>query len=178
MYRCPRGLVVLAVSAGLLLMASATRVPAQAVKDQAKKEPLPPVGKLPAPKQVDILTVDKVELKAKFYPSTKGKEAACVLLLHALGDSSDNKEWTNFAKKLQEKGYAVLMFDFRGHGDSTTVEPGVPAAKGALGQPGFWDQKENRAIDMAKWEASGGSWSAAGLLPKPPEDNVRPCRVI
>ena len=88
MYRCPRGLVVLAVSAGLLLMASATRVPAQAVKDQAKKEPLPPVGKLPAPKQVDILTVDKVELKAKFYPSTKGKDAACVLLLHALGDST------------------------------------------------------------------------------------------
>jgi phage terminase large subunit-like protein len=38
----------------------------------------------------------------------------------------------------------------------------------------IWDQKENRAVDMVKWDATAGDWTAAGLLPKPPEDKVRP----
>src|SRR6202030_2594295 len=38
----------------------------------------------------------------------------------------------------------------------------------------MWDQKESPAIDMVKWDASVGDWLAAGLLPKPPEDKVRP----
>ena len=37
-----------------------------------------------------------------------------------------------------------------------------------------WDEKESRAIDMAKWDASAGDWHAAGLLPKMAEDPVRP----
>lgn len=28
----------------------------------------------------------------------------------------------------------------------------------------IWDQKENRAIDMVKWDASTGPWKAAGML--------------
>jgi phage terminase large subunit-like protein len=38
----------------------------------------------------------------------------------------------------------------------------------------IWDQKENRVIDLVKWEASAGPWTAAGLLPKPPGEKVRP----
>lgn len=38
----------------------------------------------------------------------------------------------------------------------------------------IWDQKENRAIDMAKWDASSGGWVNSGLLEKCPEDTVRP----
>lgn len=30
-----------------------------------------------------------------------------------------------------------------------------------------WDQKENRAIDLAKWDAGTGGWQARGLLPNP-----------
>ena len=37
-----------------------------------------------------------------------------------------------------------------------------------------WDQKENRAIDMVKWDAGGGEWTARGLLEKEPGDLVRP----
>ena len=37
----------------------------------------------------------------------------------------------------------------------------------------IWDQKENRALDMAKWDASAGDWKTPGLLPKLPEDKVR-----
>jgi pimeloyl-ACP methyl ester carboxylesterase len=93
-------------------------------------------------KQVDILTADKVELKGKYYPGQA--TSPCVLLLHALGDSCSNKEWTNFAKKLHEKGYAVLMFDFRGHGDSTTVRPGSLKPSLKPEDRGFWDEMANR----------------------------------
>lgn len=38
----------------------------------------------------------------------------------------------------------------------------------------IWDQKENRAINMAKWDASAGDWKAAGLLPEiPAGDAIR-----
>jgi phage terminase large subunit-like protein len=38
----------------------------------------------------------------------------------------------------------------------------------------MWDQKESRAIDMVKWDASAGDWHAEGLLSKPPGEKVRP----
>ena len=38
----------------------------------------------------------------------------------------------------------------------------------------MWDQKEHRAIDMVKWEASSGPWTAVGLQPKPVGHKVRP----
>lgn len=36
-----------------------------------------------------------------------------------------------------------------------------------------WDQKENRAIDMAQWDASSGGWKAEGLLEATPESQFR-----
>jgi phage terminase large subunit-like protein len=36
-----------------------------------------------------------------------------------------------------------------------------------------WDQKENRALDIAKWDASAGDWKTRGLMPIMPEDTVR-----
>jgi phage terminase large subunit-like protein len=37
----------------------------------------------------------------------------------------------------------------------------------------IWDQKENRALEIAKWDGSAGEWTTPGLLPKLPEDTVR-----
>ncbi len=92
---------------------------------------------------VQILTVDGVELSAHFYPSSKGKDGRTVMLLHAFDEDSKKGEWLALARVLNEKGYAVIRFDFRGHGDSTTVKPGVPDVAG-MGIPGFWDHKENQ----------------------------------
>ena len=40
----------------------------------------------------------------------------------------------------------------------------------------IWDQKEERAIELPKWDATAGAWRAQGLLSKPPESigEVRP----
>src|SRR5271166_482289 len=77
-------------------------------------------------KAVDIQTADFVQLKGHWLPSPQGKEGPTVLLLHAFGEDCKTAGWINLAKALNAKGYAVLRFDFRGHGDSKTVEPGMP----------------------------------------------------
>ena len=71
---------------------------------------------------VKIVTADGVKLNANFYPSEK-KNAPTVLMLHPIGDGKSSKapEWKSLADALQKGGYAVLTFDFRGHGDSTTI---------------------------------------------------------
>jgi len=78
---------------------------------------------LPKPEKVRFETVDEVEIEGTFYPSTKGRKAPTVMLLHKLGGSSNQDNWDGVAKALQAQGCAVLAFDFRGHGRSTTVSP-------------------------------------------------------
>jgi pimeloyl-ACP methyl ester carboxylesterase len=75
-----------------------------------------------ASEEVQFDTADKVEIHGSFYAPGKSK-APCVLLLHKLGGSRDENGWDQLARALQ-KDYAVLRFDFRGHGDSTNIGPG------------------------------------------------------
>lgn len=96
------------------------------------------------PKAVEFVTADGVELHGTFYPSSKAK-ARTVLMLHDFGEHSRKADWVRLAKSLQAKGYAVLTFDFRGHGESTKVtKPGIYDVNPALASPGFWDKQENQ----------------------------------
>jgi hypothetical protein len=94
----------------------------------------PQSGQAQEGKKVRFKTGDGVELVGTFFAGGKGD--ACALLLHDLGKgkSSHNGGWDELAKALQKKGYSVLSFDFRGHGDSTTVD-----AK-------FWANRVNVAL--------------------------------
>jgi hypothetical protein len=95
------------------------------------------------PKPVTITTGDKVALSAHFYPAKESSPV--VILLHAFNEDSSKAEWQALAAMLQEKGYAVIRFDFRGFGNSTTVEPGKPDPfRPQLAVRGFWDEKENQ----------------------------------
>jgi hypothetical protein len=80
------------------------------------------LGAQKASEEVQFDTADKVEIHGTFYPPGKPK-APCVLLLHKLGGNRDEHGWAQLAQTLQ-KDYAVLRFDFRGHGDSTNIGPG------------------------------------------------------
>jgi hypothetical protein len=77
-------------------------------------------------KDVTFETYDGVELSGEFYPNPGGKREATVILLHDFklkeGGASD-KGFPELAKMLQEDGYSVLRFDFRGFGGSKTVKP-------------------------------------------------------
>lgn len=95
--------------------------PAKEVPKQAPKESTAPEPKeeLPAPVDIkgnDLLTSDGVALKATFYPSTRGKEAVPVILLHS--SKGDRKEYAALAPFLQKLGHAVLVPDLRGFGES------------------------------------------------------------
>lgn len=71
--------------------------------------------------EIVFFSTDQVELAGTFYASSRGAAAPCALLLHKVGGSRKDEGWKQLAEALQNKGYAVLSFDFRGHGESTTV---------------------------------------------------------
>jgi len=106
--------------------------------------PSPVRAQEPAPEPVHIMTVDGVKLKAIFYPSTM-KSAPTVIMLHSIGDGKSMKapEWKSLAESLQKAKYSVIMFDFRGHGDSTSIDD--PGPKGA-----FWTKLPNSALVKTK----------------------------
>jgi hypothetical protein len=78
---------------------------------------------LPEPQQVDFTTEDGVLIAGVYYPSTEGREAVPVMLLHAFGRNYNDYE--PLLDPLQRAGFAVLIFDFRGHGHSTRFDPSV-----------------------------------------------------
>ena len=102
--------VLFGLSVCLLVAGGLPRASAQADKDKQKSE------------RVHFETVDQVELHGTFWPGGKGRKSPCVLLLHKLnGKGSHEEGWDLLADELAKKGFAVLSFDFRGHGDSNTI---------------------------------------------------------
>ena len=93
---------------------------------------------------IKFKTVDGVTIKGNYYPG-ENTNAPTVMLLHNLNENRKKKNWLNLAVELQKKGYAVLTFDFRGHGESTAVEPEVFWSKPYL----FFNQyvKKGQEID-------------------------------
>jgi pimeloyl-ACP methyl ester carboxylesterase len=73
--------------------------------------------------RVRFYTWDKVEIHGNFYPGNKGNKSPCAIMLHALGGSTEQDGWAALATKLASSGISVLTFDFRGHGESTAVDP-------------------------------------------------------
>jgi dienelactone hydrolase len=71
----------------------------------------------PSTMKVDLTTSDAVNLKATYYsPKNSTVRADALLLLHEAYD--DSRSWDSFGRAAQERGYAVLALDLRGHGQS------------------------------------------------------------
>jgi alpha-beta hydrolase superfamily lysophospholipase len=103
-----RGLLLSGLLVGLGLFLPCGRVAAQA-KAGDKGEP------------VKITTIDGVDLHGMFFQSPK-KDAATIILVHALGDKGLQKSYLGLAEKLQPN-YSVMAFDLRGHGKSKDIDP-------------------------------------------------------
>jgi len=100
-------------------------------------------------KRVEILTFDGVNLAGTLYPAGGStKKEAVVLLLHDFdsksGGNSHQDNWDKLAERLQEAGYPVLSFDFRGFGQSTTVNDK------------FWDRHFMHNTSMVKQRPGAG----------------------
>lgn len=96
----------------------------------------PQAGQAAKPQKVRFDTYDGVEIHGSFYPSNAGGTAPCVLMLHQIGGNREQAGWDDLAQKLQDK-YSVLIFDFRGHGDSTDVTAD------------FWKNRQNLGLKGA-----------------------------
>ena len=69
------------------------------------------------PETVMLTTKDNVELRAEWFPGEPGKTTVPVILIHDWdGSRTDLYPLASYLHK--EKGYAVLVPDLRGHGDS------------------------------------------------------------
>jgi hypothetical protein len=115
-----RSLAVFFLASGLALglLAAGSTAPRAADNKAAK-----PGGGDP----VKFDTADQVQLQGTYYapPGGGNKKAPCALLLHKIESGDSSKDgWDQLARDLQKAGYAVLTFDFRGHGNSTSVGPG------------------------------------------------------
>lgn len=86
-------------------------------------------------------------------------------------DPADPQTWIKANPSLIENGGFLPIEKIRKEYESAVAEGDLTSFKRYF--LNIWDQKENRAIDMSKWDAAA-DWKAAGLLPKPPEDRVRP----
>jgi pimeloyl-ACP methyl ester carboxylesterase len=81
---------------------------------------------IPLPEEIDLVTEDGLQMKATYFPGTKGEESIPVILLHGFkGNRKDFVQEQGLAPFLQEKlGCAVIVPDLRGHGDSTKIKVG------------------------------------------------------
>ena len=90
------------------------------------KDPTPPKQDIKVTKaSVTFQSVDYVDLKGTLWTPSPSKKNACVLLVHNFsrkgGGNRNEDGWAALAEELAKEGYFVLNFDFRGHGDSTSV---------------------------------------------------------
>jgi alpha/beta hydrolase fold len=95
--------------AAFLVACLVVALPGSPARAQDKKE-----------EDVSLPTVDGLRLSGVWYPGAKGKSSDVVMMLHNWGESMSKGDWSSLAQALHQKGFAVLMFDFRGHGKSTT----------------------------------------------------------
>ncbi len=86
-------------------------------EEEAKKRPIAKPIEIPPE---TLKTKDGVRLSATYYPGNRGNKTVPLILIH--GWDGDRNDFATLAPYLQQQGYAVLVADLRGHGQSTVRE--------------------------------------------------------
>ena len=111
--------------------------------------------KIPKPEDLVLRTGDGLELALTYYPGTKGKQTIPIVLLHMWKQSRN--EYKDLAPALQALGYAVIVPDLRGHGESTRMKGArrdetLNAAKMPPAQFGLMVTEDMKAVKDFLWE--------------------------
>ncbi len=105
------------IATNTLLLILCLLLPA-AAQDRAPKNK---EKEIPPAEHVMLVSKDRVEIRATYFPGMHEKETPCAILVHDWGRS--RADLLPLAEYLQkEKGCAVIVPDLRGHGESTSVE--------------------------------------------------------
>ncbi len=86
-------------------------------------------------------------------------------------DAGDPKTWIKANPSLTENGGFLPIQKIREKYEAAVAEGTLVAFKRYF--LNIWDQKENRAIDLQKWDACPLYWRAQPLLPAEPDSKVR-----
>ncbi|MDM8086397.1 alpha/beta fold hydrolase [Cellulomonas cellasea] len=108
----------------VLMLVGAVWVGQQSFVYHPDRTPVPPVAdRLPGAREVTLRTTDGLALGAWWLPRS-GTCRAAVLLAHGNGGNRAGR--VRLAQALNEHGFGVLMFDYRGYGGN----PGRPTEAG------------------------------------------------
>lgn len=80
-------------------------------------------------------------------------------------DPSQEATWIKANPSLKENGGFLEMDKIRERYQTLSAEGDLTSFKRYF--LNVWDQRENLAIDIGKWDAAAGPWKSAGLLPAP-----------
>jgi phage terminase large subunit-like protein len=80
-------------------------------------------------------------------------------------DPSLESTWLKASPSLEPNGGFLPVAKYREKYDSAVATGNLTSFRRYF--LNLWDQKENPAIDMAKWDASAGDWKAEGLVKNP-----------
>ena len=110
---------------------------------------------IPNPEDLVLQTGDGLLLTLTYYPGLKGKQTIPIVLLH--GWKQSRNEYKDLAPALQKFGYAVVVPDLRGHGQSKRLKGArrneiLDAAKMALPQFGLMVVEDMKAVKNFLWE--------------------------
>ncbi len=102
------------------IVAVAMLAAAKEANAQQPAKPAPgaaPLGSIPLVENKQLLTRDGVPVHVSYFPSSAGKEAACMILLH--GKKGSRIDWhKTLVPALQQADIAVVTVDLRGHGET------------------------------------------------------------
>jgi alpha-beta hydrolase superfamily lysophospholipase len=117
----------------------------------------------PQSEDLELQTGDGLLLMISYYPGVdrdaiergKGKRVVPIVLLHGLKQS--RKDYEDLAKNLQSRGFAVIVPDLRGHGESIRKKGAgrddtLDAAKMPAGQFGLMVTEDMKAVKNFLWE--------------------------
>ncbi len=127
--------------------------PAVAAEDKpVKKEK---AEAIPKPEDLVLQTSDGLELTLTYYAGAKGRQTIPIVLLHMWKQSRN--DYKDLAPALQAMGYAVIVPDLRGHGESTRLKDARKdeTLKAATMPPQQFTAMVNKDMDAVKkflWE--------------------------
>lgn len=103
------------------------------------------------------------ELRGWWFPAAGARRA--LILVHGRGQNRHDRAWQSdaIARAFLGRGYSVLLFDLRGHGESAgaRLSYGVREKDDVLGAVAF---VRDRGFDPAQIALMGNSYGAAALL--------------
>lgn len=107
------------------------------------------------PEEVELVTNDRLRLALTYYPGDQGKETVPIVLLHMWKQS--RADYKDLAVYLQSQGYAVVVPDLRGHGQSTHFKGArrdseLRAATMPMRQFGAMVTQDMKAVKDFLWE--------------------------